>query len=60
MKSKIYNWDTEIMDNVLEFQNYYTHTKHLDKNHTCFGKVVEGLEIIDKLKQGDKFSIITE
>jgi peptidyl-prolyl cis-trans isomerase B (cyclophilin B) len=36
------------------------HTKHLDKNHTCFGKVVDGIEIIDKLKQGDKFSIITE
>lgn len=37
-------------------------TKHLDRKHTCFGKVVEGLEVIDKIKQGDKINkiIITE
>ena len=29
-------------------------TQHLDRNHTCFGKVTEGLEIIDQIKQGDK------
>ncbi|WP_448517985.1 peptidylprolyl isomerase [Rhodoflexus sp.] len=29
-------------------------TKHLDRKHTVFGKVVEGLEIIPKIKQGDK------
>jgi peptidyl-prolyl cis-trans isomerase B (cyclophilin B) len=29
-------------------------TKHLDRNHTCFGKVVEGLEIIDQIRKGDK------
>jgi peptidyl-prolyl cis-trans isomerase B (cyclophilin B) len=29
-------------------------TAHLDRKHTCFGKVVEGLDIIDKIKQGDK------
>ncbi len=28
-------------------------TAHLDRNHTCFGKVVEGLEVIDAIKQGD-------
>jgi peptidyl-prolyl cis-trans isomerase B (cyclophilin B) len=28
-------------------------TQHLDRNHTCFGKVYEGLEIIDKIKAGD-------
>lgn len=28
-------------------------TKHLDRNHTCFGKVVEGLEVIDEIVQGD-------
>lgn len=28
-------------------------TQHLDRNHTCFGKVVEGLDVIDKIKQGD-------
>lgn len=29
-------------------------TAHLDRNHTCFGKVVEGLEVIDAIGQGDK------
>jgi peptidyl-prolyl cis-trans isomerase B (cyclophilin B) len=28
-------------------------TQHLDRNHTCFGKVVEGLDIIDQIRQGD-------
>lgn len=27
-------------------------TSHLDRQHTCFGKVYEGLEVIDKIKQG--------
>ena len=35
-------------------------TQHLDKNHTCFGKVVEGLDIIEKVQQGDKFSVQIE
>ena len=30
------------------------HTKHLDRQHTCFGKVYEGLEVIDAIRQGDK------
>ena len=28
-------------------------TAHLDRNHTCFGKVVEGMDIIDDIRQGD-------
>jgi peptidyl-prolyl cis-trans isomerase B (cyclophilin B) len=28
-------------------------TQHLDRNHTCFGKVVEGVDVIDDIKQGD-------
>ncbi|HKL31645.1 MAG TPA: peptidylprolyl isomerase [Tangfeifania sp.] len=28
-------------------------TKHLDRHHTCFGKVVEGLELIDEIRPGD-------
>ena len=35
-------------------------TQHLDRNHTCFGKVVEGLEIIDKVQQGDQFHVTIE
>lgn len=34
-------------------------TAHLDRNHTVFGKVVEGLDIIDQIKQGDKIEKIT-
>jgi len=33
-------------------------TAHLDRNHTCFGKVVEGLEVIDAIRQGDKINKI--
>lgn len=33
-------------------------TSHLDRNHTCFGKVVEGLEVIDLIRQGDKIDKI--
>jgi peptidyl-prolyl cis-trans isomerase B (cyclophilin B) len=28
-------------------------TAHLDRNHTCFGKVVEGVDVIDAIRQGD-------
>jgi peptidyl-prolyl cis-trans isomerase B (cyclophilin B) len=34
-------------------------TAHLDRKHTCFGKVVEGLEVIDAIRQGDKIEKIT-
>lgn len=30
-----------------------TNTAHLDGNHTCFGKVVEGLDVIDKIRVAD-------
>ena len=33
-------------------------TAHLDRNHTCFGKVVEGLDVIDNIRQGDKIEKI--
>ena len=29
-------------------------TAHLDGNHTCFGKVVEGIDVIDDIREGDK------
>jgi len=32
-------------------------TAHLDRNHTCFGKVVEGLDVIEKIAQGDAFKV---
>ncbi len=38
-------------------------TAHLDRRHTCFGKVYEGLEVIDAIRVGDiieKIVIIEE
>ena len=29
-------------------------TAHLDRNHTCFGKVTEGLDVLDNIRQGDE------
>ena len=29
-------------------------TQHLDGRHTCFGKVVEGVDVIDDIRPGDK------
>ena len=34
-------------------------TSHLDRNHTCFGKVTEGLDVINQIKEGDKINSIT-
>ena len=33
-------------------------TSHLDRVHTCFGKVVDGLDVIDKIVEGDKIEKI--
>ena len=32
---------------------------HLDGNHTCFGKVVDGLDVIDAISQGDLINSIS-
>ena len=31
-------------------------TQHLDGNHTCFGKIVEGVDVIDQIAPGDKIN----
>jgi peptidyl-prolyl cis-trans isomerase B (cyclophilin B) len=33
-------------------------TQHLDRNHTCFGKVIEGVDVVDLIRQGDKIQKI--
>ena len=33
-------------------------TAHLDRNHTCFGKVTEGLDVLDQIQQGDEITSI--
>lgn len=42
-------------------QFFITHvaTPHLDGRHTVFGKVTEGLDIVDSVKQGDLINRIT-
>lgn len=27
-------------------------TQHLDRQHTCFGRITEGIDVIDKIRQG--------
>ncbi len=34
-------------------------TQHLDRQHTCFGRVYDGLEVIDKIRRDDKILKIT-
>jgi len=34
-------------------------TSHLDRNHTCFGKVENGEEVIDLIAEGDVINSIT-
>ncbi|NDB34856.1 MAG: peptidylprolyl isomerase, partial [Flavobacteriia bacterium] len=34
-------------------------TAHLDRNHTCFGKLIEGLDVLDNITQGDSIYEIT-
>jgi peptidyl-prolyl cis-trans isomerase B (cyclophilin B) len=31
-----------------------TGTQHLDRNHTCFGKVIENVDVVDLIQPGDK------
>ncbi|CAN5348131.1 peptidylprolyl isomerase [soil metagenome] len=34
-------------------------TQHLDGIHTVFGKITQGLEFLDDIKQGDKMNTVT-
>jgi len=34
-------------------------TQHLDGNHTCFGVVTEGLDVINKIVPGDKMTSVS-
>lgn len=35
-----------------------TQTSHLDGNHTCFGKVTEGVNVVDDIREGDSIDSI--
>lgn len=34
-------------------------TAHLDGNHTCFGKVIDGVDVVDEIRQGDSIESIS-
>lgn len=34
-------------------------TAHLDRKHTVFGKVVDGIDVVDMIRQGDQIKSIT-
>jgi peptidyl-prolyl cis-trans isomerase B (cyclophilin B) len=34
-------------------------TQHLDSKHTCFGKVIEGLDVIDAIRPMDIINSIS-
>ena len=36
-----------------------TNVAHLDRNHTCFGKVIENVDIVDQITAGDQIEKIT-
>ena len=41
-----------------QFYICYGATPHLDGNYTVFGKVVSGMEQVDRIKQGDKMKTV--
>jgi peptidyl-prolyl cis-trans isomerase B (cyclophilin B) len=41
-----------------QFYITYGATPHLDKNYTVFGKVVSGMEAVDRIKQGDRMTSV--
>jgi peptidyl-prolyl cis-trans isomerase B (cyclophilin B) len=34
-------------------------TQHLDRKHTVFGKVIENVDIVDQIRQGDLIEKVT-
>jgi cyclophilin family peptidyl-prolyl cis-trans isomerase len=41
-----------------QFYITYGATPHLDNNYTVFGKVVSGMEEVDRIKQGDRMTTV--
>ena len=42
-----------------QFYICYGSTPHLDGQYTVFGRVVSGMEHVDRIKQGDKMTAVT-
>ena len=41
-----------------QFYICYGNTPHLDGQYTVFGKVVSGMDVVDKIKKGDKMKSV--
>ena len=42
-----------------QFYICYGTTSHLDGQYTVFGRVTSGMELVDRIKQGDKMTSVT-
>ena len=42
-----------------QFFIVYEPQPHLDGVHTVFGQVIEGMDIVDQIRQGDKMNKVT-
>ena len=42
-----------------QFYICYGNTPHLDGQYTVFGRVTSGMELVDRIKQGDKMTSVT-
>jgi peptidyl-prolyl cis-trans isomerase B (cyclophilin B) len=42
-----------------QFFIVYEPQPHLDGMHTVFGKVIEGMDVVDQVQQGDKMNAVT-
>jgi len=42
-----------------QFFIVYAEQPHLDGVHTVFGKVIEGMELVDQIQPGDKMNTVT-
>jgi len=42
-----------------QFYICYGSTPHLDGQYTVFGHVVSGMELVDRIKQGDRMTSVT-
>ena len=55
MKEELYLWQDlkTLTVQIVNFLFVLKHAPFLDRQYTVFGKVIEGMEFVDKIKRGD-------